>query len=148
MCEYCRSYFARYFEGVDGYRIEQWERADFSRVFVPPVMDPERYRGQHGLLTDLFSTSVEHPHDARNAHLESDYSDDGADPLTLGLFEGHHVLLDGYHRCKRFIVSEVRRSIQVYVPVSADEGVYSLTRGCRLSGAKRKSSARSEPFRL
>jgi hypothetical protein len=39
------------------------------------------------------------------------------DPLTLGLHDGMHVILDGLHRAKTFLSSPALTTIPVYVPV-------------------------------
>jgi hypothetical protein len=44
------------------------------------------------------------------------------DPLTLGLHDGDYVILDGLHRAKRFLSSNLSDAISVYVPVPTASG--------------------------
>jgi hypothetical protein len=44
------------------------------------------------------------------------------DPLTLGLHNGDYVILDGLHRAKRFLSSNLSEAIPVYLPVPSASG--------------------------
>jgi hypothetical protein len=114
-----RSFFAQFLEGVRGYRIEQWHRHQLALARVTPGVDP-KYR-DYPLLSLFFLTSADHPTDPRNADQERNMVlvDD---PLTLGLHNGDYVILDGLHRAKRFLSSNLSEAIPVYLPVPSASG--------------------------
>jgi hypothetical protein len=114
-----RAFFTRFLQAVGGYRMEQWHREQLAVARVPPGVDA-KYR-DYPLLSLFFLTTADHPADPRNADKEHNvvFVDD---PLTLGLHDGDYVILDGLHRAKRFLSSNLSDAISVYVPVPTASG--------------------------
>jgi hypothetical protein len=109
-----RAFFTQFLQRVEGYRIEHWHREQVAVLRVPPGVDPKHR--DYPLLSLFFLTRADDPTDPRNADKERNVVCVD-DPLTLGLHDGMHVILDGLHRAKTFLSSPALTTIPVYVPV-------------------------------
>jgi hypothetical protein len=87
--------------GVDLFDVVELDRPTLAKLIVPPNVWYPESSGEFVRFEHFMATTAKSSKDARNVALDGKYSFP-SDPLTIGRFYEHAILLDGYHRAGLF----------------------------------------------
>jgi hypothetical protein len=119
-------YLYMYLEGVTGFVLEYWPATQLGEVSAMSQMDPAG-KGRFFPMLDYAKSprpvGPDAEHDPRvvadNSVLSSRDLQAG-DPVTVGLYNGQQVLIDGYGRGVRFMqCADASDRVPVFVPIPA-----------------------------
>ena len=105
--------------GVDWFWKIELTRDGLAKALVPPMVTglPEIMSFEHYVN----STTHVDPKDARNVKGNPTGYQSPTEPLTIGRYYEHHVLIDGYHRAVRFWKSTpANATIEAFVPLRCE----------------------------
>jgi hypothetical protein len=97
-CGLIRSALLAYFVSVTEFELGGISRFQLGHVMVPPNVWGPQSQGRIVPFQDYIVTTTAAADDARNVQASPLGYTEPRDPLTLGYWNGHYVLLDGYHR--------------------------------------------------
>jgi len=103
--------------GVEKFRVIDLTRTELGCLLVPPMISPElqRFMPFEDFMTSLPPTS---PGDARNIAANPVRYQPAREPLTIGRYFEHCVLLDGYRRAASFWKSApAKATLKAFLPV-------------------------------
>jgi len=90
-------YLGMYMENVDCFVINEWSQDRLRSILCMSQMDKV---GQFITLSEYMNRTPDDPNDRldpRVVAIEARDSFTSPDPIIIGLWKGHHVLVDGYH---------------------------------------------------
>jgi hypothetical protein len=100
-CAWVRQNLFVAFKGIEQFEVAPLVRAELGRLLVPPNV----WRDSGGCFypfSHYIATTTNETGDARLLGPPPNRYQSPIDPLTLGRFDGHLVLIDGYHRAALF----------------------------------------------
>jgi hypothetical protein len=115
LCVMTRPNLMIFLTGVDRLVEVRLNRAEIATLLVPGMISDTR---DFTCFDQLMNTTAKSPKDPRNVLPPPEGYQSPADPLTLGRFFDHPVLLDGYHRAALlWNFAPPDTVIHAYVPV-------------------------------
>jgi hypothetical protein len=122
-CFSARPALMLYLLSVSGLILSELTRADLAAIMIPPnVWHPES-QGRFVPFEHFITTRACDPKDSRNVVCSPESYKLPNEPLTIGYFYQHRVLLDGYHRAVAFWkCAPAHGRLPAYVPASPPIG--------------------------
>jgi len=100
-CAWVRQSLFVAFEGIEQFEVTPLSHAELGRLLVPPNVWRDS-GGRFCLFSHYITTTTNEAGDARPIGPPTGSYQPPVDPLTVGRFDSHHVLIDGYHRAALF----------------------------------------------
>jgi hypothetical protein len=117
LCTLARLNLTVFNAGVEKFRVIDLTRTELSCLLVPPMISPElqKFMPFEDFMASLPPTS---PGDARNIAANPARYQPAREPLIIGRYFEHCVLLDGYRRAASFWKSApAKATLKAFLPV-------------------------------
>ncbi len=114
------AFSANYLRGIAGFHVADWSKEQLSDLLIVPNATPLNRFAPFSVYAALPIDDTTPPCDARRAAESVQMTASAAEvhPVTLGMYAGRLVLLDGYHRAIRFWhSSNTGARLATFVPI-------------------------------
>jgi hypothetical protein len=122
-CFFARPMLMAYLLSVSSFVLSELTRADLEAIVIPPNVWAPASQGRFVPFRYFITTPASDPNDSRNVVCSPESYKLPSEPLTIGYFYQHRVLIDGYHRAAAFWkCAPIHDRLPAYVPSSPPIG--------------------------